>query len=896
MHTRISKYLLFLPIKDNSKENMSRFYEAFEHVCRDVYEGFSQLIRETVPNYVPPENIDLEMECRYTSVYGEKARGLIERVVGKVPGFNPTPLRRDTQDRIYGQVRKTFMKDSPVSSDSVKMKVFFRKGSRVERAVEFFQEMGMKLSFSLEIKDGRFVQERLRRVSGAPLIRNKSRTSYVYNPKKISLDLTSVSENDRVKFEVEADRTIGLGEFLSPGSDSHGIIKDFLLGVDFLAREVVYQSRTPLPATVLEPGLKMINSALGAGRPDDRPTLKLEKLIPQVRNMQVSDLLRENYLGYAVTPKADGYRYLLAVTDTFMFLVQPPNIYKVLYEGRDIPRSWVGFVFDGELVERDNWRMENMSRGVREVQYFYCIFDVLGYPGDNGFPESERGDILRRINRLKTYFEEIRRSPRNSFKWEDEMDLVLVRAGVSPRLPPCVTAIQIKPYDDARYSPWGAVNAFYETLRPKLPYKDDGLIFTPLGKSYRELNTELSLKWKPRDMLSIDFQYGEGGQLLVFSEGKPEQFTGTSLFPVPGGRPRLAGVNVPLRVGGIYEFVYDPPSREFRFTRPRPDKGIPNRLSDASQVWTDIHLPLELDVLRGTSNAGMKECLREGLWSWMSRMHTYPGMGRLSVVVDLTDIDPLTDFPARALNEGFTSLFRDVVVHRRSTRQERRVDFPRVDSIPVNMETHVDVLIIDGAILSLIENRPLVYHPEPERVGDILNLVLRILPHARYVFVRNLCSIEGDVFLVPEMQHDQEQDLVLRMVGEGAVEIEYKPGGLFSINKTVGYTRTISRNFPCVSAGHRITPEFTDNGPGTLPHKPPSGQTLGLSLQRPVGWKVRGIPSSPSLGTRSRGRPSPRGIIRDPYHEGRTPRSRRTATSRANGGTIYGCPGHRENR
>ena len=762
------------------------------------------------------------MECRYTTVYGEKARSLIERAVGKTPGFDSTPLRRDTRDEMYGPVRKTYLRDTTSSEDFVKMKVFFRRGTALEKAVRAFEELGMKLSFSLEIKDSRYFQTRLGKTAGPPLIRNKSRVSYMYSPENISLDLTRVSENERIKFEVEADRTIRMSDFVQ--SDQQGVIKRFLLGADFLAREVVYQSRTPLPFPILDGALARINDALGAIRRVDRPTLRIEKMIPQVRNLQITDLLKENYSGYAVTPKADGYRYFLIVRRHFMILIQPPNIYRVVYEGPGIPAAWDGFIFDGELVERENWRMENMSEGVRGVQHYYCIFDVLGYPED-GFPISERGDILRRINRLKTYFEEVRRSaPGGPFVWDREMDLILVRDRDSPRLKPSTTAIQIKPYDDARYSPWGAVNAFYETLRPKLPYKDDGLIFTPLGCSYAQLSQTMSLKWKPRDMLSIDFQYGEGGQLMVFLDGKPEQFTGTRLLPLPGGRPILADVTVPLSVGGIYEFVYDPDSRVFRFTRPRPDKVIPNTLSDASQVWTDTHLPLDIGVLRGTTNAGMKECMKESLWSWVSQMHSYPGMGAMSVVVDLTDIDPLVDFPSRFLGEGFNALFGGVTVHRRSTRQERRVDFPRIDSIPHNMETHIDVLIIDGTMFSLIENRPIVYHPDPSTVQETLDLILRLLPRARYVFVRGLCSIEDSVFLVPEMQHDQEQELVLRRIEDGVMEVEYKPGGLFPATKTVGYTRSLARTFPCISAGHRIRPDFTDNGPENILSNPRQGR------------------------------------------------------------------------
>lgn len=812
---------------------MSRFYDLFEQVSRDICQGIVPLIRDRLSPEIDIKKTNLELECRFKTASNEKFRGMTARALRTRRDFNLTPRTTQIRDENYDARPYTLRNSKPVGYGEgvkyLKMKFFPRKDSQLQRAISFFEEMGMKLSFSLEIQDDRLFDEKFRRLgpSPSPFTRVKARTSYVHLSSETSLDMTRVIENERYGFEIEADRTIPLETFLD--GDSQGMVKQFLGVTDMIGREIVYQSRTPLPFPLLEESLTMINGALGFEKRDDKPTYKIQKLVPQVRNLRITDLLKEGYEGYAVTPKADGYRYFMVIMKNFIVLVQPPNIYKVIYEGVGIPEEWVGFVFDGELVERENWRTENLSPEFTErVDHYYCIFDVLGYPR-SGFPDVERADILRRINRLKTYFEEIRRAPRGAFSWDKVLDLIYVRVRDNLRLPSLTTAIEIKPYDDAKHSPWAAANSFFETLRPKLRYHDDGLILTPLDRSYRELNEHLSLKWKPEELLSIDFQYGEGGELMVVDGDKPVPFNGTRLFPL-SGKPSLTNVTEKLVEGGIYEFVYEPRIGKFRFTRARPDKGMPNKLSDASRVWTDVHMPLSSDLLRGVGSSGMRECLREGLWSWISQLRSSEGLRNMSVIVDLSNINPIEDFPIRALEEGFVDLFEGVVVYREDTSTRRRLDFPKVATLPQNMESHVDVLILDGVQFSILEGRPLTYHPRPEQATNFVERVTRLLPHVRYVFVRGVCSVETDEFFVPEMQHDQEKELVIKMIEErGVLEVEYRDGGLFpySLSKMVAYPRALSKAFPCISAGHRLRlvgGVFQDNGPENILGNPRQGR------------------------------------------------------------------------
>jgi len=77
-------------------------------------------------------------------------------------------------------------------------------------------------------------------------------------------------------------------------------------------------------------------------------------------------------------------------------------------------------------------------------------------------------------------------------------------------------------------------SAFFKEVLPKIEYKIDGLIFTPINEPIKTGTHETMFKWKPRDMNTIDFQakkwenkWGlyvqEKGRLIFESELSLEQ-------------------------------------------------------------------------------------------------------------------------------------------------------------------------------------------------------------------------------------------------------------------------------------------------------------------------------------------------------------------------------------
>lgn len=816
------------------------FYDTFERNISGLSTDVKRFIEKQIDDLIgifprlKESDINVELECRFKGVSPEKIVGPLLVDLDSKPGLVKTSsIIEDVNYNVERYMGKSFtVRETNVNGKGdiyTKMKVFIPRDTPAGKVIDLFDNMGLKLSFALEIASVP-VSQALRDASKGnqtPLKRNKSRESYLNSFVGASFDITQVvsSNTGKRETEIEIDSTIPADKFLT--IDPIGKIKSFISFCEEQARTTIYRSRFLLGKTELERAISMINSGLKVDRP---VSWRVDSRVPQVRNIQVQDLLKENYKGYAATPKADGYRYFMVVLPTRIVLIQPPNSYRVLYEGKDIPTSWVGFVFDGELVEKPNWREENLNKNFIEgVDNYYCIFDVVNFPNTEFVDEG----VLQRINHLKSYFEEIRRQRAvGPFQWSANFNSIYFQPKPVTRItdPVKKTFFEIKPYDDATETTWYASDAFFERLLPKLQYENDGIIFTPVNHSYESLVTNMSLKWKPVELLSIDFRYDDG-DLMISSrtpEGEPVEipFRGTSLFPITRDEIDIENPNnVRLVTGSIYEFIYDPLRKIFRLTRPRFDKTFPNALPTAVQVWTDTHRPVTSDLIRGLGRDGMIECQRESLWSWFENLI---GKSR-GPICDLTGIKPTRDFPTRFLeNKSFETLMKDIQMYRLGA-QRYRIDFPKMRPLSgdTNDNPDFDILIINGQQMMLLEDR------DDISVGDktlftpeYKTLLRNLVRKSSRVFVRNLTSIVPD--LTPATFHPErsscgnEEELVFRYLEDECLEIEFKLGGVFhdvttntytSVLKTRAYKRTFDENCRVVSAGHRITAQLEDNGP-----------------------------------------------------------------------------------
>jgi hypothetical protein len=811
------------------------FYDVFEKNVTGLSTDVTNLIRNQVEELLDGfprlrrETVNLEMECRFKGATSDKILGPLVSDLEATAGYVKTAKEITDINYSLGKVKGFNMtvRDSFVDGRKTvyaKIKLNFPRNSPVEKVLGVFESLGLKFSFSLEIGSQEFCDELLRDGRPAPLKRVKNRITYTDSLSGIAFDITRVfqSNNMRKETELEIDYTTQVESFSK--DDPIGRIKNFISTCEEKARTIVYRTRTLIPSVLVENAIVAINKALGSPQPSE---WKIEKRIPQVRNLQVKDLLKENYKGYGCTPKADGYRYFLIILKSTIMLVRPPNIYKVLYEGSDIPPGWVGFVFDGELIEQENLKPENLDRGFFEaVDNYYCIFDVVGFPDQENAPQG----VLSRINTLKTFFEEVRRGSRlGCFNWSNTYNSIYLQPHPNTRVrtPIKKTFIEIKPYSDATETTWHAADSFFEDQQPRLRYKDDGLIFTPRDSTYEDLtkSDNMTLKWKPLEMLSIDFRYKDG-DLYVWSSEKESlevPFRGTAFYPLT--REQIVVVNpekVRLVNGTIYEFIYETGLRVFRVTRPRFDKAMPNTAKDSSQIWTDYNRPVSQNLVRGLGSDGLIECQREAMWSWVEHF-----LSRASgPIFDFTNFKPAVELPIRFLeNQSFTTLTKNIVVYRLESPFE--FDFPQAKRAPSDIANlpEIDIMIINGQQLCMLEGR------EGIRVGDkgvvnssYVELLKALVSRSNRIFVRNFASIipsELPTLFHPDRAcYGQEEELEVVRVDDSTLNISFKYGGVFydistgsynTLLNTRAYVRNLT-NVAFVSSGHRILNSALEDG------------------------------------------------------------------------------------
>lgn len=843
---------------------MNSFYETFERnvtgLSNDVVKAIRSQVEEVLETFpkVKVGGINVEMECRYKNATTDKVIGPLLMDLDGMSSENPSDqngLRKSTNNIIdvnhnigkqqgyFFTVRESTLNEAPSPTLYAKTKVFFHKNSTAYKVLEFFESMGLKLSFSLEIQSKVFCEELLQKAQEGkkvePLKRIKQRLSYVDPASQFSFDITQVVQSNtmRKENEVEIDYTSPFDKFTSE-MEPVGKVKSFISFCEEKGRTIIYRTRTLVQQSILEEAILNINRGLGVENPRE---WRIEKKIPQVRNFQVQDLLKENYKGYGTTPKADGYRYFMVILKNCIMLVRPPNIYKVLYEGKDIPDSWVGFVFDGELIERENWREENVDKNFLDgVDNYYCIFDVLGFPSEELFPSNQREGVLRRINGLKTFFEEVRRNSRiGMFRWSNNYNSIYFQPVPNTRVktPVMKTFFEIKPYDDSTETTWYSSDAFFESLKPKLRYKDDGLIFTPDKLTYPQLSEpeNLSLKWKPLDMLSIDFRYKSNGDLFVWKtdqdeDSEPEEreipFRGTSFFPLSKEQIRIDNPeNIRLANDGIYEFIFDTNRKVFRVTRPRYDKSMPNTAKDSAQIWTDYNRPVTEKLIRGMGIDGVIEAQRESMWTWVENLLSKAN----GPIFDFTDFQPAIELPIRFLeNLSFGTLMKNIPVYRLT--KTFSFDFPQVRTISNASDLpEIDILILNGQQLMMLEGREQVYAGDYEALGGeyYIDTLKFLVSKSKRVFVRNLTTIiprELPTLFHPDRSaYGNEEEMVVTRISDETVDVEMKLPGAFYDVSTGGYnsilrSRAHLRNFQepirYVSAGHRIKNEqLEDNGP-----------------------------------------------------------------------------------
>lgn len=284
----------------------------------------------------------------------------------------------------------------------------------------------------------------------------------------------------------------------------------------------------------------------------------LQTVLPKARNIKFPDLtygsIVGNKVGYVVSHKADGLHKFLVQNKDGIWLVHNDEynlIYKFNYETTSIydveEVDNLVLVYDCIVFENNDIRMENLS-----VRTSNIINVVMDYP----------------VIKLK---------PNKALTLDNFFDVMK-------------QMVQEQ-----------------ETLE----YPQDGFIFTPDGQynygsdklplyKRKLLNHPDVCKWKPPNRITIDFRISmtkDDGviHLYVYDSFSKKEVP----FDAPLSNDFYTDYN--LYDNKIVECIYDPICHLVLPIKIRYDKKGPNKLDIARSNWNDIHDPILLDDLCGTS-------------------------------------------------------------------------------------------------------------------------------------------------------------------------------------------------------------------------------------------------------------------------------------------------------
>lgn len=294
--------------------------------------------------------------------------------------------------------------------------------------------------------------------------------------------------------------------------------------------------------------------------PDRKFEFWFDNSYPKPRDLNRDDIPK---LGqYAVTDKADGVR-------------------RWLYLSRQSSGAYLMNINSNhELIKRVNTvRYESpLASTLLEGEYLhshdhFLIFDILAFDGK----DVREQPFTERLKHMRVVAEGLK---------NENVSLKQFRSGDG------MLKWAFEHLEDLHYVSKGKRHS----------YDNDGLIFVPLNEEY--MPTEDILKWKPRELLTIDFQLmGNDGtyKLLNIESGKRLQFKGIKSNPNGGvfkAEKDQTLDGIPFANGMIVEFAW---RDKWVPVRIRHDKTVPNKVSVAKDVWRHIHRPITKDMLMGMS-------------------------------------------------------------------------------------------------------------------------------------------------------------------------------------------------------------------------------------------------------------------------------------------------------
>jgi hypothetical protein len=344
---------------------------------------------------------------------------------------------------------------------------------------------------------------------------------------------------------------------------------------------------------------------------------------------------------YSVSHKADGIRKLLLIDKNYgVWLIMSPGEASCIWTPSDLPEN---VSTRTEIYEVEMLRGDQLQSGIQtdnnlmlsDISYYLLAYDCLVFDGKKDIqyaPYYERhGKIEELINTLPEFLSN-NNAPLDSNQ-TNNIDLAKVNF-----LKNNLIYVSAKTRRDC-----GDPETFYNNVNELLnaqkngsiPYKTDGLIFTPTFTPYnpyfdtaydlpKDLAAKISLpkisernlalypevcKWKTD--ITIDFKIKLSGhglielyshisaKSLLFKEKNTSEilFVGNEFDTFPG--KQKWDRNEPVQNNTVWEFSYDLDTKQFRSVRPRFDKVHPNDIDVALDNWKQIHTMISENTIRG---------------------------------------------------------------------------------------------------------------------------------------------------------------------------------------------------------------------------------------------------------------------------------------------------------
>jgi hypothetical protein len=349
------------------------------------------------------------------------------------------------------------------------------------------------------------------------------------------------------------------------------------------------------------------------------PSPKIQySLLPEARDLELKDMVYGGLVGnsktkYAVTHKADGIRRWIIITSSEIWAMMPGSsdlnlIYRFVPVRDSLQRITnrfpfdAGYIFDGELLERQN-RTEEPN-----CIYVFYIFDVVC----QNKVDIRKKDYEQRMNYAKLYM-----------KPDDKILNQVIKLKVKS------------------YKPLSGVNLFFMDMTQMFleqersrDYKKDGFMFIPMDTPYNpydDSNPELGkipkiferslvdysdiCKWKPPQKRTIDFlvtikQIGPTQKEAILENDytnpqtdirTQKRFLGTDANPlnhrVDLDHPLLQNI----QPRSIVEFYWDTTTQLLIPERIRDDKISPNKYQTALAIWKNIFDGISEETMKGQS-------------------------------------------------------------------------------------------------------------------------------------------------------------------------------------------------------------------------------------------------------------------------------------------------------